>query len=780
MTTDGKFMKKSTSNTLEIKRSVITKSRGFEFEDNLSGTVVNLNTYGHSNCYVVSSAGVYSFDATVIGNGEFGMVPGADFHTDSPDIAPVSVDLLWEDRAGLIGGYAYDAVAGKVKFISTSNEGNALFAVKDAEGNILWSWHIWMTDQPVDQTYVNSAGTFVVQDRNLGATRADRGTGDEWKNAKGILYQWGRKDPFIFDDNGNGKPVATSYTGVITIHESISDPLRFPGKYYGVWESSGNISLWLPHQKTIYDPCPVGYKVARKEIWSDFSKTGADEQNNLDAFNVSGSHDNGWDFYYDGVNTTYIPATDVIHYNYSYEHRNHIGDLWSSDAIQGGYACRWNYEYYSSSNRIQLWYREYTGYGLALRCMKDEGYIDVSEYLEVTQPIISDVTTNSAVFTSKYKYSYTTEVTEVGFIYGKEADLSDGIKVVSQTDNVSFSAAVDNLDNSSVYYVQAYAVNAKGTSYSDINSFLTQFSGYVQGMNLSLEGTANCYVVSHQGTYAFTCMYKGNSYMPVGAPVTAETLWETDEIVSSLHIDGPYVFFEYDGSSRGNALIAVKDIDGNILWSWHIWATDQPREQHYVNSNGEYYVLDRNLGATRANHGMGDEWNESSGLLYQWGRKDPFADGHYEFIDSMFTIEESIRKPATYAGRNFPWTNEWDDNLWSSKKTVYDPCPVGYKVVSKDIWTGFTTTGESVTSRNEINAYGEFDHGWNFYIDGTNTAWYPASPHIGYNGPFEYHTEGASIWYNTPFNIFIYNNSKVQFGTGQKYEGYAVRCMKDE
>jgi hypothetical protein len=50
VTADGKFMKKSASNTLEIKRSVITKSRSFEFEDNLSGAVVNLNTYGHSTC----------------------------------------------------------------------------------------------------------------------------------------------------------------------------------------------------------------------------------------------------------------------------------------------------------------------------------------------------------------------------------------------------------------------------------------------------------------------------------------------------------------------------------------------------------------------------------------------------------------------------------------------------------------------------------------------------------------------------------------------------------
>ncbi len=62
---------------------------------------------------------------------------------------------------------------------------------KDASGTILWSWHIWLTDKPEDQVYKNNAGTMM--DRNLGATSATPGD----VKALGLLYQWGRKDPFL-------------------------------------------------------------------------------------------------------------------------------------------------------------------------------------------------------------------------------------------------------------------------------------------------------------------------------------------------------------------------------------------------------------------------------------------------------------------------------------------------------------------------------------------------------------------------------------------------------
>ena len=78
----------------------------------------------------------------------------------------------------------------------------------------------------------------------------------------------------------------------------------------------------------------------------------------------------------------------------------------------------------------------------------------------------------------------------------------------------------------------------------------------------------------------------------------------------------------------GNAVVAIYDMedadaeDATILWSYHIWVTDVADQPFGVNSKGNSYtVMDRNLGAVSATPGDAG----AIGLLYQWGRKDPFV-----------------------------------------------------------------------------------------------------------------------------------------------------------
>ena len=68
-------------------------------------------------------------------------------------------------------------------------------------------------------------------------------------------------------------------------------------------------------------------------------------------------------------------------------------------------------------------------------------------------------------------------------------------------------------------------------------------------------------------------------------------------------------------------MIAVKD--GAILWSWHIWYPEA--EVAGIASKTGYEVMNMNLGAMR--NTAGDV--SSYGLLYQWGRKDPFVGPRY-------------------------------------------------------------------------------------------------------------------------------------------------------
>lgn len=126
-------------------------------------------------------------------------------------------------------------------------------------------------------------------DRNLGAIGNTPGA----VGTKGLLYQWGRKDPFPGSStiSGTGEPVIYNRTATITINKiatpntsaprhnvgnSVANPATF---YQGVsgngndWYSSSsntrNDALWgTGTAKTVYDPCPAGWRVPEVSIWN--------------------------------------------------------------------------------------------------------------------------------------------------------------------------------------------------------------------------------------------------------------------------------------------------------------------------------------------------------------------------------------------------------------------------------------------------------------------------------------------------------------------------------
>lgn len=238
----------------------------------------------------------------------------------------------------------------------------------------------------------------------------------------------------------------------------------------------------------------------------------------------------------------------------------------------------------------------------------------------------------------------------------------------------------------------------------------------VSVVNLSEAGTANCYLVSEAGTYKIQTV-KGNSAESVGEVYRAETLWEsfgTDvtpkegALVGNVSYADGYITFSTTGVA-GNAVIAAYDMFDSIVWSWHIWCS--PTElsamtQDYYNDAGTkvFTMMDRNLGATSGTPGSVG----FLGLFYQWGRKDPFlgscridkavraastgewpeAIGCDEFNG---TVETAIANPTTFISSSstynsdwYYWTTAYDpgekNTRWGHSKTIYDPCPAGWKL----------------------------------------------------------------------------------------------------
>lgn len=262
----------------------------------------------NANCYIANTMSSYRFNATVKGNGLAADYGGIKAYTDAygVNIDPdeiVYADLLWEttldgdrtrSRAIINGNPVYND--GYVYFTTGTAEGNAVIAVKDAQGTVLWSWHIWVTDAEIGETYGNG---FYWMDRNLGANSKE----SRDVTNRGLFYQWGRKDPFLPSTaeygadqpdvlnyevgDGSGTWNYSDYSAGVSLEAPGNIPLsirvpmsliQYNGVIYSWYISSRNEDLcqaylWgnsedlSTYVKSIFDPCPAGYNVPVDSPW---------------------------------------------------------------------------------------------------------------------------------------------------------------------------------------------------------------------------------------------------------------------------------------------------------------------------------------------------------------------------------------------------------------------------------------------------------------------------------------------------------------------------------
>ena len=264
-------------------------------------TFIPLDTEGTSNSYIADrGAASYSFTATIMGNGADGIIDEGKFEDASGNILtkagganihPLSAKLLWQDTDELVEQVAL--VNGRVQVKMGRSRGNALIAVYDKanpnaeDAKVLWSWHLWCTPVPqiIEYTAPRTGHEYTIMDRNVGATTSTLGL----VTTQGLQYQFGRKDPFTtsldYDKNvavflrnvrSDSLPHLFSYEEPLTIAQAIGKPDVFIHRMNlsgGKWcETSEMKYLWGNPEgqveyfpsltvKTIYDPCPIGYKV---------------------------------------------------------------------------------------------------------------------------------------------------------------------------------------------------------------------------------------------------------------------------------------------------------------------------------------------------------------------------------------------------------------------------------------------------------------------------------------------------------------------------------------
>ncbi len=400
--------------------------------------------------------------------------------------------------------------------------------------------------------------------------------------------------------------------------------------------------------------------------------------------------------------------------------------------------------------------------------------------------------------------------------------------------NARFTSATYRIylgaDNSQNYNVKrngSYNYIVSINSATDIDTRVTKVSS-----------PSNCYIVPPNRAVIFPVLRANQDgktrIASVNSGWTTELLWTdkpnplsssgTVKSVTAQFTDGTIKV--ETGSAEGNAVVVAK-VNGVIVWSWHIWVTsyDPNITSNQVSINSKVF-MNRNLGAiynTPQNIG-------SMGLLYQWGRKDPFPGSssnstaqeptvygpNSPVINKLPTpstisptnpngppnnIENCIQNPSafyyktedTQGSNEYDWystTATHDASLWggNSSKSVYDPSPEGWRVPksgsgTSSPWYGLNYTGLS------------FNYGYNW---SSSVGWYPATGYRKYRdgglmkigeygvywsasvSPVQGNKSYVYLFYFRNGNVVTdYTEAKNELEDYYRASGFPIRCVKE-
>lgn len=303
-----------------------------------------------------------------------------------------------------------------------------------------------------------------------------------------------------------------------------------------------------------------------------------------------------------------------------------------------------------------------------------------------------------------------------------------------------------------------------------------------------------------------------------GAAASAQlSIADTDGIFTDISIvDGsPCRYLQFKVASvpatGANGVLSVKNSSGVIMWSWHIWVwADSLATVEITNSTSvKYKILPVNLAS---------KWDDTAktkikNWYYQFGRPNPmlcpsaynstrnhasYGALSYAAASIASDIQTGIKNPATFYKHSSSYNYNWFQansgktyNLWDAActstgnsdnnvvKTIYDPCPIGFKMPNGNVFTGFSTS----------NVVGSFANGYKFkrYSGDTVGVFFPASGYrnfsdgsLNYVGSYGYvwlssaHSQGSA--YGLSFTSGYVNLQSLNY----RARGFSVRPVADD
>ena len=359
-----------------------------------------------------------------------------------------------------------------------------------------------------------------------------------------------------------------------------------------------------------------------------------------------------------------------------------------------------------------------------------------------------------------------------------EEDGSGGYRTIQRPDWIMAfqESGMGGTQSSKLYF----AVEEQQGVTSNPHDEVLQSAAPVSGTyDLSTKGgttamnTANCYAINAPGSYSLPLVYGnaikegnenfsaylfspqkfvnhldmaiGNPYIYNNAnctPDDAVLVWQDEEnLVTNVRLspDKHNLIFDVPQATikQGNAIVAVRDKDSRIMWSWHIWVTDfvpgldptveerydpvkTPRDKVVTNYQGaQYTFMGANIGwcdagtttyddrsvkvrftqaetgstqvitLTQASHSVVNSGNQT---YFQFGRKDPmlgairdvngstvdktFYPGSYSFDKSgtgKVTIGTSIQKPHVFFNYGSAKPQDWSATTYNNLWHISGP-----------------------------------------------------------------------------------------------------------
>lgn len=307
---------------------------------------------------------------------------------------------------------------------------------------------------------------------------------------------------------------------------------------------------------------------------------------------------------------------------------------------------------------------------------------------------------------------------------------------------------------------------------------------------------------------------------------------EIDPTLYEVNYDGEYTVKVKNTGAYAGAPILLMKKNGKVLWSWTFWniAADGTKLEAVPVQGSSYKIANMDIGQATTQF---ETWtkNQNSNAnsagpdvvfrticYYQHGRTMPTfwtnwwtfgPSGNLPFIEGPLSLEESVQNPVGQIHLNNPgtsietWGKENNQFIWGGSgfndrtvadKTVFDPCPEGWKVPAPEV--GDILVASGITQQNitgaiglKFGATGDVVYLTQGYVNGKidSNSGRMQTMGGGQNGTASYCKYGM-FWTSMCGSLQGYavqlcnkeSGETTKVGSFNKAVSAAVRCVKDE